>query len=84
MDYRGIDGEQQEMHWKNASMIERPILENDMEKFRLAEYNLIHGTNDDNVHFISAAQMEKALVGRGIDFDNFVSFEKFYSLQQCW
>jgi len=81
MDYRGIDGEQQEMHWKNASMIERPILENEMEKFRLAEYNLIHGTNDDNVHFISAAQMEKALVGRGIDFDNFFYADEDHSIR---
>ena len=44
-----------------------------MEGFTKAEYHLIHGTNDDNVHFQSAAQMEKALVAHGIDFDNFVS-----------
>lgn len=60
-------------HWKNASMIERPILENDMKHFDGGNYHLIHGTNDDNVQFLSAARMQKALVSRGIDFDNFVS-----------
>ncbi len=54
-------------------MIERPILENEMEHFDGGNYHLIHGTNDDNVQFLSAARMQKALVSRGIDFDNFVS-----------
>ena len=54
-------------------MIDRPILENDMEFFRNTEYHLIHGTNDDNVHFLSAARMTKELTKRGIEFDNFVS-----------
>ena len=74
--YMGWTGEKDEIlepHWVNCSMIERYINENDMEGFTKAEYHLIHGTNDDNVHFQSAAQMEKALVAHGIDFDNFVS-----------
>ena len=53
-------------------MIDRPILENDMEFFRDTEYHLIHGTNDDNVHFLFAARMTKELTKRGIEFDNFV------------
>lgn len=81
MDYTGDDDELTQMSWVNASMIERPINENEMEKFREAEYNLIHGTNDDNVHFISAAQMEKALVGRGIDFDNFFYADEDHSIR---
>merc|ERR1719337_537176 len=81
MDYTGADEEYLQHHWVNASMIERPILENEMEKFREAEYHLIHGTNDDNVHFISAAQMEKALVSRGIDFENFFYADEDHSIR---
>lgn len=81
MDYTGVENEELQMHWVNASMIERPINENDMTYFRNTSYNLIHGTNDDNVHFISAAQMEKALVSRGIDFDNFFYADEDHSIR---
>ena len=76
----GFNGEKDtilEPHWVNASMIERNMNENQMANFGKAEYHLIHGNNDDNVHFLSAAQMEKALDSQGIDFDNFVSFTTF-------
>ena len=72
----GFTGEKDtilEPHWVNASMIERNMNENKLANFGKAEYHLIHGNNDDNVHFLSAAQMEKALVSQGIDFENFVS-----------
>ena len=76
--YMGFTGETNELindpHWKNSSMIERNYNENKFANFGKAEYHLIHGTNDDNVHFLSAVQMEKGLVSQGIDFDNFVSF----------
>ena len=82
--YMGFTGEKDtilEPHWVNASMIERNMNENKLANFGKAEYHLIHGNNDDNVHFLSAAQMEKALVSQGIDFDNFVSL--FTSLFTC-
>jgi dipeptidyl aminopeptidase/acylaminoacyl peptidase len=42
---------------------------------------LIHGSNDDNVHFLSAAQMEKALVSEGIDFDNMFYADEDHSIR---
>ena len=75
--YMGFTGVENELindpHWKNSSMIERNYIENNFANFGKAEYHLIHGTNDDNVHFLSAVQMEKGLVSAGIDFNNFVS-----------
>merc|ERR1712113_340385 len=62
-------------------MIERYINENQMQGFTKAEYHLIHGTNDDNVHFQSAAQMEKALVAHGIDFENFFYADEDHSVR---
>jgi len=81
MDYTGVTDEILQPHWKNASMIERPILENDMEHFNGGNYHLIHGTNDDNVQFLSAARMQKALVSRGIDFDNFFYADEDHSIR---
>ncbi|CAG5099345.1 Oidioi.mRNA.OKI2018_I69.XSR.g16466.t1.cds [Oikopleura dioica] len=81
MDYTGEADEIMQPHWKNASMIERPILENEMQHFDGGNYHLIHGTNDDNVQFLSAARMEKALVERGIDFDNFFYADEDHSIR---
>jgi hypothetical protein len=81
MDYTGETDEILLPHWKNASMIERPILENDMKHFDGGNYHLIHGTNDDNVQFLSAARMQKALVSRGIDFDNFFYADEDHSIR---
>ena len=44
-----------------------------MKNFRDVGYTIIHGTNDDNVHFQNAAIMQKELVNRGIDFEAYVS-----------
>ncbi|XP_013915628.1 PREDICTED: dipeptidyl peptidase 4 [Thamnophis sirtalis] len=38
------------------------------ENFKSVDYLLIHGTADDNVHFQQAAQISKALVDAGVDF----------------
>ena len=80
MGWTGVRDEIFEPHWINASMIERSLNENGLENFRQAEYHLIHGSNDDNVHFLSAAQMEKALVSQGIDFENMVSNTVLYTV----
>lgn len=53
-----------------ASIIEG----HDINNFKNSWYVLIHGTADDNVHFQSAAEMEKALVAADVDFDDFVSW----------
>lgn len=81
MDFTGEPDEILSPHWKNCSMIDRPILENDMEFFRDVEYHLIHGTNDDNVHFLSAARMTKELTKRGIEFDNFFYADEDHSIR---
>ena len=73
MDYRGVENEIGEKHWFNSSMVDHTMSQNQMKYFRNASYNLIHGMNDDNVHFINSAAMEKALVSVGIDFTAFVS-----------
>lgn len=83
--YMGFTGAENELindpHWKNSSMIERNYIENNFANFGKAEYHLIHGTNDDNVHFLSAVQMEKGLVSAGIDFDNFFYADEDHSIR---
>ena len=54
-------------------MWQRSINENEMENFKKAQYSIIHGTNDDNVHFMHSTQMQKALAKRGIQYDSAVS-----------
>ena len=73
MDYRGEENEIGQKHWFNSSMIDHLMEVNEMKYFRNVTYNLIHGMNDDNVHFAISAAMEKALVSVGIDFNAFVS-----------
>merc|ERR1719419_2060760 len=80
MGFNGVKDGILEPHWINSSMVERNMNENKLAKFREAEYHLIHGTNDDNVHFLSAAQMEKALVSQGIDFENFFYADEDHSI----
>ncbi|KAK1336931.1 hypothetical protein QTO34_002969 [Cnephaeus nilssonii] len=49
-------------HYKNSTVMSRA------ENFKQVEYLLIHGTADDNVHFQQSAQITKALVDAGVDF----------------
>ncbi|XP_078489096.1 prolyl endopeptidase FAP-like [Ciona intestinalis] len=52
----------------------------DLNNFKNASYTLIHGTADDNVHFQSAAEMEKALVEHDVDFDDFFYADQAHSI----
>ncbi|XP_060033795.1 dipeptidyl peptidase 4 isoform X1 [Erinaceus europaeus] len=49
-------------HYRNSTVMNRA------ENFKQVEYLLIHGTADDNVHFQQSAQISKALVDAGVDF----------------
>lgn len=53
----------------------------DFEGFKNAWYTMIHGTADDNVHFMSAAHMEKKLVEADVDFDNFYYADEDHSIR---
>ena len=45
------------------------ILNQNLQNMASKQYTIIAGTMDDNVHFQDAAQITKALIGNGIDFD---------------
>lgn len=61
--YMGLPTEEDNLdHYKNSTVMSRA------ENFKLVEYLLIHGTADDNVHFQQSAQISKALVDAGVDF----------------
>ncbi|XP_062908401.1 dipeptidyl peptidase 4-like isoform X1 [Mobula hypostoma] len=60
--------------YKNSTVMEGA------ENFKLVDYLLVHGTADDNVHFQQAAQISKALVQKGVDFQAMWYTDKDHSL----
>ncbi|GAB5575690.1 dipeptidyl peptidase 4 [Prionailurus iriomotensis] len=61
--YMGLPTPQDNLdYYKNSTVMSRA------ENFKQVEYLLIHGTADDNVHFQQSAQISKALVDAGVDF----------------
>ncbi|XP_014407942.1 dipeptidyl peptidase 4 isoform X1 [Camelus dromedarius] len=61
--YMGLPTPQDNLdYYRNSTVMSRA------ENFKQVEYLLIHGTADDNVHFQQSAQISKALVDAGVDF----------------
>ncbi|XP_069791462.1 prolyl endopeptidase FAP isoform X2 [Narcine bancroftii] len=60
--------------YKNSTVMERA------ENFKMVDYLLVHGTADDNVHFQQAAQISKALVNKGVDFQAMWYTDKDHAL----
>ncbi|XP_072903513.1 dipeptidyl peptidase 4-like isoform X1 [Hemitrygon akajei] len=60
--------------YKNSTVMQRAA------NFKLVDYLLVHGTADDNVHFQQAAQISKALVQKGVDFQAMWYTDKDHAL----
>ncbi|EQB77339.1 hypothetical protein CB1_000290026 [Camelus ferus] len=68
--YMGLPTPQDNLdYYRNSTVMSRA------ENFKQVEYLLIHGTADDNVHFQQSAQISKALVDAGVDFQTMVVTE---------
>ena len=59
-------------HYKQGSIVEG----HDPQDYANVDYTLIHGTDDDNVHFKNAVEMQKSLGTEKSDFLKFFSPDK--------
>uniref|UniRef100_A0A8C7VA65 Fibroblast activation protein, alpha n=1 Tax=Oncorhynchus mykiss TaxID=8022 RepID=A0A8C7VA65_ONCMY len=54
---------------ENADSYKNSTVTSRAKNFKSADYLLVHGTADDNVHFQQSAQISKALVVQQVDFE---------------
>lgn len=71
--WKNFLGEIGQPHWVNSSMVEQTIRGDRIQNFANVSYTMIHGMNDDNVHFKTSADMQKLLSKNDIEFDAIVS-----------